>query len=124
LVDRFLTIRGRRIYYHLGCLKQLPVDDPEHRSRRPPRLYQQRKELVQPARGSRGEEPRLERRYRENLEKEDRPPRRRRRFSEPQWVSKKKSLSFREKKMYDRAKYLLVSEVAIVKGIPRPRRRS
>ena len=32
-------------------------------------------------------------------------------------VSKKKSLSFREKKMYDRAKYLLVSEVAIVKGI-------
>ena len=35
-------------------------------------------------------------------------------------VSKKKSLSFREKKMYDRAKYLLVSEVAIVKGIPEP----
>ena len=33
-------------------------------------------------------------------------------------VSKKKSLSFREKKMYDRAKYLLVSEVAIVKNIP------
>ena len=33
-------------------------------------------------------------------------------------VQKKKSLSFREKKMYDRAKYLLVSEVAIVKGIP------
>jgi len=33
-------------------------------------------------------------------------------------VSKKKSLSFREKKMYDRAKYLIVSEVAIVKGIP------
>ncbi len=32
-------------------------------------------------------------------------------------VAKKKSLSFREKKMYDRAKYLLVSEVAIVKGI-------
>src|SRR5687767_359616 len=32
-------------------------------------------------------------------------------------VSKRKSLSFREKKMYDRAKYLLVSEVAIVKGI-------
>ena len=32
-------------------------------------------------------------------------------------VSKKKSLSFREKKMYDRAKYLLVSEVAIVKNI-------
>jgi len=33
-------------------------------------------------------------------------------------VQKKKSLSFREKKMYDRAKYLLVSEIAIVKGIP------
>ena len=33
-------------------------------------------------------------------------------------VSKKKSLSFREKKMYDRAKYLIVSEVAIVKDIP------
>ena len=33
-------------------------------------------------------------------------------------VSKRKSLSFREKKMYDRAKHLLVSEIAIVKGIP------
>jgi CarD family transcriptional regulator len=33
-------------------------------------------------------------------------------------VQKRKSLSFREKKMYDRAKYLLVSEVAIVKDIP------
>lgn len=33
-------------------------------------------------------------------------------------VAKRKSLSFREKKMYDRAKYLLVSEVAIVKEIP------
>jgi CarD family transcriptional regulator len=33
-------------------------------------------------------------------------------------VAKRKSLSFREKKMYDRAKYLLVSEVAIVKDIP------
>jgi CarD family transcriptional regulator len=32
-------------------------------------------------------------------------------------VSKRKSLSFREKKMYDRAKYLLVSEIAIVKNI-------
>ena len=27
---------------------------------------------------------------------------------------------YREKKMYDRAKYLIVSEVAIVKGIPEP----
>ncbi|MEA2490416.1 MAG: CarD family transcriptional regulator [Acidobacteriota bacterium] len=35
-------------------------------------------------------------------------------------VQKRKSLSFREKKMYDRAKYLLVSEVAIVKGITEP----
>lgn len=35
-------------------------------------------------------------------------------------VQRRKSLSFREKKMYDRAKYLLVSEVAIVKGIPEP----
>ena len=35
-------------------------------------------------------------------------------------VSKRKSLSFRGKKMYDRAKYLLVSEVAIVKNIPEP----
>src|SRR5436305_15163902 len=33
-------------------------------------------------------------------------------------VQKKKSLSFREKKMYERAKYLLVAEVAIVKNIP------
>jgi CarD family transcriptional regulator len=32
-------------------------------------------------------------------------------------VSKRKSLSFREKKMYDRAKYLLISEIAIVKDI-------
>lgn len=35
-------------------------------------------------------------------------------------VSKRKSLSFREKKMYERAKHLLVSEIAIVKGIPEP----
>ncbi len=33
-------------------------------------------------------------------------------------VSSKKSLSFREKKMYDRAKYFIVSEVAHVKKIP------
>lgn len=33
-------------------------------------------------------------------------------------VAKRKSLSFREKKMYDRARYLLVSEVAIVKDMP------
>lgn len=35
-------------------------------------------------------------------------------------VQKRKSLSFREKKMYDRAKYLLVSEVAIVKNMSEP----
>jgi len=32
-------------------------------------------------------------------------------------VMQKKALSFREKKMYDRAKHLLVSEIAIVRGI-------
>lgn len=32
-------------------------------------------------------------------------------------VSQKKSLSFREKKMYERAKYFIVSEVAQVKGL-------
>ena len=35
-------------------------------------------------------------------------------------ISKRKSLSFREKKMYERAKHLLVSEIAIVKGIAEP----
>lgn len=59
-------------------------------------------------------------RYRENLEKmktgrlEDVAEV----FKNLSEVAKKKSLSFREKKMYDRAKYLIVSEVAIVKGIP------
>ena len=33
-------------------------------------------------------------------------------------VSQRKSLSFREKKMYERAKYFIVSEVAQVKDIP------
>ena len=33
-------------------------------------------------------------------------------------VSQKKSLSFREKKMYERARYFIVSEVAHVKNIP------
>jgi RNA polymerase-interacting CarD/CdnL/TRCF family regulator len=32
-------------------------------------------------------------------------------------VSQKKSLSFREKKMYERAKHFIVSEVAHVKGL-------
>ncbi|HEY4597069.1 MAG TPA: CarD family transcriptional regulator, partial [Thermoanaerobaculia bacterium] len=32
-------------------------------------------------------------------------------------VSQRKSLSFREKKMYERAKYFITSEVAHVKGI-------
>jgi CarD family transcriptional regulator len=35
-------------------------------------------------------------------------------------VSKRKSLSFREKKMYERAKHLLVSEIAIIKEIAEP----
>ena len=35
-------------------------------------------------------------------------------------VSTKKSLSFREKKMYERAKYFIVSEVAHVKNIKEP----
>ena len=33
-------------------------------------------------------------------------------------VSQRKSLSFREKKMYERAKYFIVSEVAHVRSIP------
>ncbi|MGA8808578.1 MAG: CarD family transcriptional regulator [Thermoanaerobaculia bacterium] len=32
-------------------------------------------------------------------------------------VQKKKSLSFREKKMYERAKYLIVSEIAVINGL-------
>lgn len=32
-------------------------------------------------------------------------------------IARRKTLSFREKKMYERAKHLVVSEVAIVKGI-------
>ena len=35
-------------------------------------------------------------------------------------VSQKKSLSFREKKMYERAKYFIVSEVAHVKDVDEP----
>lgn len=35
-------------------------------------------------------------------------------------VSQKKSLSFREKKMYERAKYFIVSEIAHVKDIEEP----
>ena len=35
-------------------------------------------------------------------------------------VSSKKSLSFREKKMYERAKYFIVSEIAHVKNIKEP----
>ncbi len=35
-------------------------------------------------------------------------------------VSQKKSLSFREKKMYERAKYFIVSEIAHVKDIDEP----
>jgi len=31
-------------------------------------------------------------------------------------VMQKKALSFREKKMYERAKYLIVSEIAVIDG--------
>lgn len=34
------------------------------------------------------------------------------------WVQKQKALSFREKKMYERARYLIVSEIAQVNGLP------
>ncbi len=34
------------------------------------------------------------------------------------WVQKQKALSFREKKMYERARYLIVSEIAQINGIP------
>jgi CarD family transcriptional regulator len=33
------------------------------------------------------------------------------------WVQKQKALSFREKKMYERARYLIVSEIAQINGI-------
>ena len=33
------------------------------------------------------------------------------------WVQKQKTLSFREKKMYERARYLIVSEIAQVNGM-------
>ena len=34
------------------------------------------------------------------------------------WVQKQKALSFREKKMFERARYLIVSEIAQVNGLP------
>ena len=34
------------------------------------------------------------------------------------WVQKQKALSFREKKMYERARYLIVSEIAQINGLP------
>lgn len=33
------------------------------------------------------------------------------------WVQKQKALSFREKKMYERARYLIVSEIAQINGL-------
>jgi CarD family transcriptional regulator len=33
-------------------------------------------------------------------------------------VQKQKALSFREKKMYERARYLIVSEIAQINGLP------
>lgn len=34
------------------------------------------------------------------------------------WVQKQKALSFREKKMYERARFLIVSEIAQINGLP------
>jgi len=34
------------------------------------------------------------------------------------WVQKQKALSFREKKMFERARYLIVSEIAQINGLP------
>ena len=34
------------------------------------------------------------------------------------WCQKRKSLSFREKKMYERARYLIISEIAQINGLP------
>ena len=33
------------------------------------------------------------------------------------FISSRKTLSFREKKMYERAKYLIVSEIAVINGL-------
>ena len=33
------------------------------------------------------------------------------------YISSRKTLSFREKKMYERAKYLIVSEIAVINGL-------
>jgi CarD family transcriptional regulator len=33
------------------------------------------------------------------------------------WVQKQKALSFREKKMFERARYLIVSEIAQINGM-------
>ncbi|MEP6801052.1 MAG: CarD family transcriptional regulator [Acidobacteriota bacterium] len=36
------------------------------------------------------------------------------------FISSRKTLSFREKKMYERAKYLIVSEIAVINGLDEP----
>jgi CarD family transcriptional regulator len=36
------------------------------------------------------------------------------------WVQKQKALSFREKKMFERARYLIVSEIAQINGMAEP----
>jgi CarD family transcriptional regulator len=113
-------------YYHLRLLANnsrlvVPIGNTERVGLR--RLYQQKeiKGLIslleeRPAKGQTD----WKGRYRENLEKmktgklEDVADV----LKNLNEVAKKKSLSFREKKMYDRAKYLIVSEVALVKGIP------
>lgn len=36
------------------------------------------------------------------------------------WVTERKTLSFRERKLYDKAKYQLVAELAIINHVPEP----
>ena len=113
------------VYYHLRLLANdsklmVPVANTDRVGLRP--LYPQKK--VKTIVGLLGERPLSatrdwKDRYRENVEKmktgrlED--------VAEVlralNIISKRKSLSFREKKMYERAKHLLVSEIAIVKGM-------
>ena len=112
-------------YYHLRLLQNnsrlmVPIRNTERVGLR--RLYQQKeiKGLVLLLESKPTKSPTdWKGRYRENLEKMKTG-----RLEDVADVLKnlsevqlRKSLSFREKKMYDRAKYLIVSEVAIVKGI-------
>jgi CarD family transcriptional regulator, regulator of rRNA transcription len=112
-------------YYHLRLLQNnsrlmVPIRNTERVGLR--RLYQQKeiKGLISLLESKPTKSPTdWKGRYRENLEKmktgrlEDVADV----LKNLSEVQRRKSLSFREKKMYDRAKYLIVSEVAIVKGI-------